>query len=139
LEVRASLAKVLDMKRALRYGRLRTRKNRYVMNHTHLHALNDWCKGTGLLYPWVRFYSDEAKWAVSVVSPARGQQHPLRTMHGTDLEAVCAEILPKAQELFQQQKTSLERAAKEAEKRNKSSYRRITRDIEAMHHSASDF
>lgn len=109
------------------------------MAHENLHALNDWCKETGLLYPWVWFYSAEARWAVSVVAPARGQQHPLRTMHGADLEAVCAEMLPKAQELFQQQKPSLERAAKEAEKRNKASCRRITRDIEAMHHSADDF
>jgi hypothetical protein len=54
-------------------------------NHTHLHALNDWCKSTGLLYPWVSFYSDRTEWAVRIVAPVRGKGHPLRTLQGSDL------------------------------------------------------
>ena len=109
------------------------------MSHANLHALNDWCKSTGLLYPWVSFYSDRAEWAVRVVFAVRGQHRPLRTVHGTDLEAVCAEILPKAQKIFEQERPALEREATAAAKRNKLDHRRITREIEAMHHTADDY
>ena len=99
-----------------------------MTNHANLHALNDWCKSTGLLYPWVSFYSDRSEWAVRIVAPARGQGRPLRTCHGADLEAVCAEILPKAQQIFEQQKHAIEREAREARKRDSAAHRRDMRE-----------
>ena len=109
------------------------------MSHDQLHALNDWCKTTGLLYPWVSFYSDRCEWTVRIVAPTRGQHKPLRTIHGSDLEAVCAEILPKAQKIFEQERPSLEREASAAKKRNSYNWKHERREIEAMHHSAEDF
>lgn len=109
------------------------------MRHENLHTLNAWCKSTGLLYPWVSFYSDRDEWAVRIIAPARGQGRPLRTCYGADLEAVCAEILPKAQQIFEQQKHALKREAEAAARRNKQDHRRVTREIEAMHHSADDY
>lgn len=108
------------------------------IEHQNLHALNEWCKQTKILHVWVSFY-DTGEWAVRVLTNARGKAAPIRTCRGVSLEAVCAEILPKAQATFLEQKAALQRANDAYLKQNRRANAGITRDIEAMHHTSSDY
>ena len=109
------------------------------MAHENLKILNDWCEGTKMLYLWVNFQGRSNNWAVRVLTRAMGKAHPIRTLTGDDLEVLCADMLVKAKQKFEDEKASIERKFKEWEKQQRYSYHRETREIEAMHHSASDF
>jgi hypothetical protein len=107
--------------------------------HENLTKLNAWCNGTNRLHLWVNFQNRTGDWAVRVLTHAWGKAHPIRTCTGTDLEAVCAELLPKAQKTFEEQKLSIERDFKAWEKQNRYNHHRETAEIETMHHTAADF
>ena len=109
------------------------------MSHANLKILNDWCNSTGVLHLWVNFQNRNGDWAVRVLTNAWGKSHPLRTCTGDDLETVCAEILPLAQAKFEIEKKSIMRKDAEYQKRNSQNYHQVTREIEAMHHSAADY
>jgi len=109
-------------------------------NNPHLTELTNWCKSTGFLHVALSFYpNEENRWALRVCRHDRGMSAPIRTRHGADLEIVAAEVLPLAQESFQQQKNAIERDMKEYNKRQRNEHRNITRDIEAMHRTAGDY
>lgn len=111
-----------------------------MSNHENLLKLNEWCKGTGALHVWVSFYPDNKEfWCIRVLTNGRGKSAPLRTCHGDDLENLAAEILPKAQATFEQQKAKIIREADEAKKRHARQIREDFREIEAMHRTASDY
>ena len=109
------------------------------MSHENLNALNNWCNGTGVLHLWINFQNRSGDWAVRVLTNAWGKAHPIRTCTGKDLETVCAELLLKAQKSFEERKASNLRDDAAWQKRQAYNHHKETREIEAMHHSASDF
>lgn len=116
------------------------------MSEEHLNALCAWVDSLQVqAFVKVGFYADaKERWTVRICTPANGGiAHPLRTLSGHLLEDVCAKLLPLAQNIWSQQSTSQIRKYKEfkqMERKNRGRLQReITADIEAMHHSASDF
>ncbi len=109
------------------------------MSHENLKVLNDWCNSTKVLHLWVNFQNRTGDWAVRVLTNALGKAHPLRTHIGFDLEMLCADILPLAKEKFEREKASIMKRDAEYGKRQQKAYYQDIRDIERMHHSASDF
>ena len=110
------------------------------MAHENLEALNAWALGTGILHVTVRWNGNQdERWAVRVCTNAWGMTHPIRTRHGNDLEAVCAELLPLAVATYEQQKNALLKRDAEHKKRHRYDHHRETAEIEAMHHTAGDF
>lgn len=113
--------------------------NTNSLSHANLKTLNDWCNSTKVLHLWVNFQNRSGDWSVRVLTNALGKAHPIRTCTGEDLEAVCAELLPKAQEQFEQRKASIMRDDATWKKRQAYNHHREMREIEAMHRCAGDF
>ena len=111
----------------------------------NLDALNAWAKSLPVAaFIKVFYYGDPhpgtKKWAVRFCTPGNGGlAHPLRTRHGDVLEEVCAELLPLAQKIWEEQKNSLIAKHQRYQKRESREIRNVTREIEAMHHTADDF
>lgn len=109
------------------------------MSHENLKELTSWCKSVKVLRIIVRFYDDNEIWHVWVVPSWGSQSNALRVGRGADLEQVCAELLPKARQTYEQQKASLERKAGIVKKEARRQLAADIRELEAIHHSASDY
>jgi hypothetical protein len=112
------------------------------MSEPNLDALNDWVRKLPVeAFLVIRFYSAQKdRWTVRFCTAANGGiAHPLRTKSGQILEDVCAELLPLAKAVWEQQKTSQIAQHKIWEKAQRYNYRRETREIEAMHNTVEDF
>ena len=111
----------------------------------NLDALNAWVKSLPVeAFIKVSYYGDHGpnsnKWAVRFCTAGNGGiSHPLRTRYGDVLEDVCAELLPLAQKVWEEQKNSLIAKHQRYEKDRGRKIREETREIEAMHHTADDF
>lgn len=113
-----------------------------MKNEENITALQAWC--SSLLVPlFLKIYwnGEDAKrdrWQVAVKIPHQPQTS-LRTLSGNNLDEVCAELLPKAQAVYEQGKAKFESRYKKDCKDHNRNVRRDFSEIEAMHRTAGDY
>lgn len=113
-----------------------------MKNEENITALQAWCNSLPVpLFFKIYWNGDDAKrerWQVAIKIPHQPQTS-LRTLSGSNLDEVCAQLLPKAQAAYEQGKVKFESRYKEDCKHHKRQVRRDFAEIENMHKSAGDF